>query len=86
MRFNQTQFAATVAQAKAKAANSPRWIRAIDRAAAALASGELVVTPLHNGALVTSPSNRCKVRNSCAGRSDCRGVGEMASVRSKAPS
>jgi hypothetical protein len=55
MRFNQAQFAATVTQAKAKAANSPRWIRAIDRAAAALASGELVVALLYNCALVTSP-------------------------------
>jgi hypothetical protein len=54
MRFNQDQFAATVAQAKAKAANSPRRIRAIDKAAA-LASGELVVALLYNSVLVTSP-------------------------------
>ena len=78
MRFNQSQFAATVAQAKAKAANSPRWIRAIDRAAAALASGELVVALLHNGALVTSPrgsyfvSNHCECEASRRGRRECR--------------
>jgi len=55
MQFNQAQFAAVIASAKAKAANSLRWLRAIDRAAAALQSGKLVVTLLHNGALVTSP-------------------------------
>jgi hypothetical protein len=53
MTFTSTQFAAIVAQAKAKAANSPRWIRAIERAAEALQSGELHVTLLADGALVT---------------------------------
>ena len=78
MQFSQAQFAATVAQAKAKAANSPRWIRAIERAADALASGELVVTLLHNGALVTSPrasyfvSNHCECEASRRGHSECR--------------
>lgn len=42
MQFNQAQFAAVVAAAKAKAVNSPKWTRAIDRAAEALQSGELV--------------------------------------------
>ena len=54
MRFNQAQFAAVVAVAKAKAANSARWIRAIERAAAGLQSGELCVTLLSGYALVTN--------------------------------
>src|SRR5262245_64685487 len=73
MRFNQAQFAATVAKAKAKAANSPRWIGAIDRAAAALASGELVVTLLHNGALVISPRGSYFVSNHCECEASRRG-------------
>jgi len=78
MNFNQAQFATVVADAKAKATNSPRWIRAIDRAAEALASGELVVTLLHNGALVTSPrgsyfvSNHCECEASRRGHRECR--------------
>ena len=76
MRFNQDQFAATVAQAKA--AKSPRWIRAIDKAAAALVSGELVVALLYNGVLVTSPrgsyfvSNHCECEASRRGHRECR--------------
>ena len=62
MQFSQAQFAA----AKTAAANSPRWIRAIERAAEALASGELAVTLLHNGALVTSPRGSYFVNGHCA--------------------
>jgi hypothetical protein len=78
MRFSQAQFAALVAAAKAKAANSPRRIRAIERSAEAPASGELVVTLLNNGALVTSPrasyfvSDRCEREASRRGRRECR--------------
>jgi hypothetical protein len=46
---------AAIEIAKQKAAGNAKWIRAIDRAAAGLQSGELIVTLLHNGALVTSP-------------------------------
>lgn len=34
MTLNQAQFNAVVAEAKAKAAGNPRWIRAIERAMA----------------------------------------------------
>ena len=51
--------------AKAKAANSPRWIRAIERAAAALVSRELVVTLLQHDALVTSPRGSYHVNGHC---------------------
>jgi hypothetical protein len=65
MQFNQAQFAAIVETAKAKAADSPRWIRAIDRAAAGLQSGELIVTLLADGALVTSPRGSYFVNGHC---------------------
>src|SRR5262245_22245862 len=73
MNFNQAQFAAVVAAAKAKAANSPRWIRAIDRAAEALARGELIVTLLADGALVTSPRGSYHVNGSCECEASRRG-------------
>ena len=50
--------------AKAKAANSPRWIRATEKASQALASGELCVTLLRNGALVTSANGSYFVNGS----------------------
>jgi hypothetical protein len=76
--MNQATLNTVVAAAKAKAADSPRWLRAIDRAAEALATGELVVTLLHNGALVTSPrgsyfvTNHCECEASCRGHAECR--------------
>ena len=71
--MNQATLNNIVAAAKAKAANSPRWIRAIDRAAEALASGELVVTLLHNGALVTSPRGSYFVNGCCECEASRRG-------------
>lgn len=77
MKFNQIQFAKVVETAKAKAASSPRWIRAIDRAAAALMSGELIVTTLAEGALVTSANGSYLANGSCqckaakAGHAEC---------------
>ena len=78
MHFNQAQFAAVVAAAKAKAVASPRWVRAIERASVALQNGELIVTLLHDGALVTSPrgsyfvSNHCECEANRRGHSECR--------------
>jgi hypothetical protein len=57
MNFNSAQFANVFAAVMNAAANSPRRTRAITRAAEALQSGELVVTLLYNGALVTSPND-----------------------------
>lgn len=77
MTFNQIQFAKVVETAKTKAASSPRWIRAIDRAAAALMSGELIVTTLADGALVTSANGSYHANGSCqckaaaAGHAEC---------------
>jgi hypothetical protein len=76
MTFNQAQFAAIVAQAKAKASNSPRWLRAIDRAAQALQSGELCVTLLQHDALVTSPRDSYFVNGHCQCEASRRGHAE----------
>jgi len=52
--------------AKAKAANHPEWLRAIDKAARLLASGELCVTLFaDNTALVTSPNGSYRVNGHC---------------------
>lgn len=56
--------AAAVIKAKAKTAD-PKWRRAIDRAAAGLLSGELIVTTLAHGALVTSPNGTYHVGANC---------------------
>src|SRR5262245_23999733 len=50
------RFNSIVETAKAKAANSPAWQRCLDKASKMMASGELVVTLLADGALVTSPN------------------------------
>jgi hypothetical protein len=63
--------------AKAKASNSPRWLRAIERAATALQNGELCVTLLVGGALVTSPrgsyfvNGHCECEASRLGHAEC---------------
>jgi hypothetical protein len=76
MTFNTLQFAAVIETAKAKASNSPRWIRAIERAAAGLQSGELVVTLLHSDALVTSPRGSYRVNGHCECEASRRGHAE----------
>ncbi len=56
--------AEVVIAAKAKAVE-PKWRRAIDRAAAGLLSGELIVTTLAHGALVTTPNGTYHVGGHC---------------------
>ncbi|MGH9940020.1 MAG: hypothetical protein ACREAM_27575 [Blastocatellia bacterium] len=63
--MNIQTLAAITQTAKARAANSPRWIKAIDRAAASLLDGSLIVTTLHNGALVTSKNGTYHVNGRC---------------------
>jgi hypothetical protein len=63
--IHSAKFAAVVAGAKAAAADSPRWLRAIDRAAEGILSGELIVTILANGALVTSPNGKYHANGAC---------------------
>lgn len=82
MNFQSVQFAAIVENAKKAAANSPRWTRAITRAADALRSGEIVASLLHNGALVSSPRGcyfvnsryECECEASRRGHKECRHV------------
>src|SRR5262249_55375648 len=68
MQINKVQFAQVVETAKAKAANSPAWVRAIERAAEGILSGELIVTTLAHGALVTSANGSYMANGSCACR------------------
>jgi hypothetical protein len=63
--INKAKFAAVVDVARAKAADSPRWVRAVDRAAAAILAGELIVTTLRDGALVTSANGTYHANGSC---------------------
>jgi hypothetical protein len=67
---------AVIETAKAKAANSPKWIRAIERAGAALQSGELCVTLLSGYALVTSPRGSYRVNGHCECEASRRGHSE----------
>jgi hypothetical protein len=76
MTFNNTQFAAIIETARAKASNSPRWLRAIERAAEALQSGELCVSLLVGGALVTSPRGSYFVNGHCECEASRRGHAE----------
>jgi hypothetical protein len=75
--MNQATLNHVAAIAKQNAAGSPRRTRAIDRAAAALASGELVVSLLHNGALVTSSNGsyfvngKCECKAAQVGHAEC---------------
>ncbi len=54
MEINQSKFNKVVSEAKQKGAGNSRWLRAIDRASTGILSGELIVTTLQHGALVTS--------------------------------
>jgi hypothetical protein len=61
MNINQA-----IETAKAKAANHPEWLRAIEKAAKLMASGELCVTLFaDNTALVTSPNGSYRVNGVC---------------------
>ena len=62
--INEVKFNKVVADAKAKT-NDPKWIRAIDRAAEGILSGELIVTVLVNGALVTSANGSYYANDAC---------------------
>jgi hypothetical protein len=66
--INETKFNSVVEAAKTKAASSPAWQRCLDKASKMMASGELVVTLLAKGALVTSPNGSYHVT---AGHCDC---------------
>jgi hypothetical protein len=63
--INTEKFNQIVEAAKMKAANSPAWLRAIEKAAKAILSGELIVTTLQHGALVTSANGTYAATDHC---------------------
>jgi len=64
MTINIQKFNKVVADAKAKT-NDPKWLRAIDKAAAAILSGEMIVTTLAHGALVTTANGTYAANGHC---------------------
>jgi hypothetical protein len=63
--INETKFNQIVETAKAKAVNDPKWMRAIDKAAKGILSGELIVTTLAHGALVTTANGTYAANGHC---------------------
>jgi len=63
--INTEKFNSIVEAAKAKAAGDAKWIRAIERAAQGILSGELIVTTLAHGALVTTPRGTYAANGHC---------------------
>lgn len=68
MNINKAKFERVVEEAKAKAANDPKWLRAIEKAAAGILDGSLIVTVLAHGALVTGPNGSRHANGAC----DCQ--------------
>jgi hypothetical protein len=62
--INETKFNEVVASAKAKT-NDPKWLRAIEKAAKAILSGEIIVTVLAHGALVTTANGTYAANGHC---------------------
>jgi hypothetical protein len=65
MTLDQSKFAAVVETAKAKAANDPKWLRAIEKAAAGILDGSLIVTVLAHGAVVTGRNGSHHANGAC---------------------
>jgi hypothetical protein len=67
MNINKAKFEGVVEEAKAKT-NDPKWLRAIEKAAASILDGSLIVTVLAHGALVTGPNGSHHANGVC----DCQ--------------
>jgi hypothetical protein len=65
MQINKAKFEAVVEGAKIKAAGDAKWLRAIERAAAGILSGEFIVTTLAHGALVTTANGTYAANGHC---------------------
>jgi hypothetical protein len=65
MTIDKAKFERVVEEARAKAANDPKWLRAIEKAAAAILSGEMIVTTLAHGALVTTANGTYAANGHC---------------------
>src|SRR5262245_36230871 len=62
--INETVFNQIVETAKAKTSD-PKWLRAIEKAAAQILSGEIIVTTLQHGALVTTANGTYAANGHC---------------------
>ena len=62
--INTEKFNQIVEAAKAKT-NDPKWTRAIEKAAKAILSGELIVTTLAHGALITTANGTYAANGVC---------------------
>src|SRR5262245_59678304 len=75
--INTEKFNQVVEAAKAKTTD-PRWLRAIERAAAAILSGEMIVTTLAHCALITTANGTYACNGVCCceaarhGHKECR--------------
>jgi hypothetical protein len=65
MQINKAKFERVVEEAKAKAANDPKWLRAIEKAAAGILDGSIIVTVLAHGALVTGKNGSHHANGFC---------------------
>lgn len=65
MNFKSPQFNTIVEQALVLAVGNPKWEKAIQRAADGLKSGEIIVSELASGCLVTTPNGSYKVNGEC---------------------
>jgi hypothetical protein len=65
MQINIQKFNQVVADAKEKAANDPKWVRAIEKAAAGILDGSLIVTVLAHGAIVTGKNGSHHANGVC---------------------
>jgi hypothetical protein len=68
MNIDKAKFERVVEEAKAKAANDPKWLRAIEKASAGILDGSLIVTVLAHGALVTGKNGSRHANGAC----DCQ--------------
>jgi len=62
--INTEKFNSIVEAAKAKT-NDPKWTRAIEKAAACILSGEIIVTTLAHGALITTANGTYSANGHC---------------------
>ena len=71
MQFSESRLNAAIETARAKVAGNAAWTRRVEKAAAALLSGEIIVTVLaNNGGVVTSANGTYHIRHgfcSCPG-------------------
>src|SRR5262245_41609055 len=65
--INIQRFNSVVEAAKAKAINDPKWLRAIERAAREILSGEMIVSLFADDtALITTAAGQYRVNGRCA--------------------